>query len=490
MSKIAAQTAAYNVPMPCRRDLLLSLGRLGVLGALLPSSRVIDLLAQTRREETWGKDALTSRSLRPPDYETPVALLDSYITPNEHFYVRSHMAVPPALDASMWTLSIDGEVATPLTLSLDDIRRMPATTSTVTLECAGNGRAFFDPPVAGIQWQKGAVGTARWTGVRLADLLKRAGITQSGVFVVMDGADRGPGTMPDFVRQVPLAKAMHPDTLIAYEMNGVPIPPVHGFPLRAIVPGWEGAYAVKWLTNLRVIDREFDGFWVATGYRYPTKRVKPGAAVAPADMAPLTGLVVKSLITRPIDGTTMPPGKIAVGGFAWAGEDDVQRVEVSADHGATWQLAELVGERAPYAWRRFETTIDATKAESYLIMSRATDGKGRMQPEVAVWNPSGYLWNAPDRVRIEVGSTEARAAESVPVPMPAHEAAGIPEGDAVFQRACLSCHGRDLVEQQRLTHGGWTREVDKMIRWGAQVPDADKDTLVRFLTARHGPFPR
>ncbi len=478
--------------MTGRRDLLLSLGRLGVLGALLPASRLTDLLAQATRDDTWGKDKLVSRSLAPPDYETPVALLDSYITPNEHFYVRSHMPVPASLDAATWTLAVEGEVATPLTLSLDEIRRMPSASVTMTLECAGNGRAFFDPPVAGIQWQKGAVGTARWTGVRLADLLKRAGVKATSGFVLMNGADRGPGTMPDFIRQVPLAKAMHQDTLVAYEMNGVPIPPVHGFPLRAIVPGWEGAYAIKWLTSLRVVDRDFDGFWVATGYRYPTKRVRPGAAVAPADMAPLTGLVVKSLITRPLDGASTAPGKIAVAGFAWAGDDDVQRVDVSADHGATWQPATLVGERAPYAWRRFETTIDATKPESYLIMSRATDSKGRTQPEVAAWNPSGYLWNAPDRVRIEVGTTETQAAQPVPAPMPAHDPAqdaqGITAGEAVFQRSCLSCHGRDLVEQQRLPQGGWTREVDKMMRWGAQVPDADKDALVRFLTARYGPF--
>jgi DMSO/TMAO reductase YedYZ molybdopterin-dependent catalytic subunit len=469
-----------------RRDLLLSLGRLGVLGAVLPAGGVAALLAQARRDETWGKEQLIARAVLPPDYETPVSLLDSWITPNEHFYVRSHMPVPAALDPATWTLQIEGEVATPLTLSVDEIRRMPSTTVTMTLECAGNGRAFFEPSVAGIQWQKGAVGTARWTGVRLADVLKRAGIKPSGAFVVMNGADRGPGTMPDFVRQLPLAKAMHADTLIAYEMNGVPIPPVHGFPLRAIVPGWEGAYAIKWLTNLRVIDKEFDGFWVATGYRYPTKRVKPGEAVAPADTAPLTGLVVKSLITRPLDGATVQPGKIVVAGFAWAGEDDVERVEVSADHGGTWQRAELVGERAPYAWRRFEATLHATKAESYLIMSRATDTKGRSQPDVAHWNPSGYLWNAPDRVRIEVALTEVRATDPVPAPMPSHAAQETTAGESVFQRACLSCHGSDLVEQQRLTPAGWTREIDKMIRWGAQVPDTDKDALVRFLTARYG----
>lgn len=473
--------------MLCRRDLIFSLGRLGVLGALLPASRAADLLAQAQRQETWGKDQLIARSIRPPDYETPVSLLDSWITPNEHFYVRSHVPVPPALDAATWTLQIDGEVTTPATLSMDEIRRMPAITTTVTLECAGNGRAFFEPPVAGVQWAKGAVGTARWTGVRLADLLKRAGIKPTGSFVTMDGADRGLGTMPDFVRQIPVAKAMHPDTLVAYEMNGVPIPAVHGFPLRAIVPGWEGAYAIKWLTHLRVIDREFDGFWVATGYRYPTKQVKPGGSVAATDMAPLTGLAIKSLITQPLDGATIQRGKIAVAGFAWAGEDDVQSVEVSADQGVTWQPAQLVGEHAPYAWRRFETTVDALTAQSYLIMSRATDSKGRRQPDVAAWNPSGYLWNVPDRVRVEVADSNAAAdSKAAPAPMPSHDPATLQRGEEAYKRACLSCHGRDLVEQQRLTRDGWVREVDKMKRWGAIVPDVDKDALVDFLTAHYG----
>lgn len=372
---------------------------LGAFAQFAPTPLLAQALAA---QAPAGKEKLLVRSMRPPDYETPVALLDSWITPVEHFYVRCHMPPPIGVDAATWTLQIEGEVDTPATFSLDQLRKMPPVTVTTVLECAGNGRAFFDPPVAGVQWAKGAVGNARWTGVRMADLLKRAGLRPTGRFVTMDGADRGMAQQPDFVRQVPIAKAMHPDTLIAYEMNGEPIHPLHGFPLRAIIPGWEGAYSVKWLTALRVLDREFDGFWVATAYRYPTKVVAPGAAVDAKDMAPLTGLVVKSLVTAPQAGAVMEMGTIAVAGFAWAGETDIARVDVSIDHGASWQPARLVGERAKYAWRRFEFSFDATRAESYLIMSRATDANGRTQPIVPPWNPSGYLWNAPDSVRIEV----------------------------------------------------------------------------------------
>jgi DMSO/TMAO reductase YedYZ molybdopterin-dependent catalytic subunit len=351
--------------------------------------------------ELYGKDKLIIRSLRPPDFETPVSLLNTYITPNDAFYVRSHMPIPQ-VDAAAFALKVGGEVNSPLTLSVDEIRKLPAHTITVTLECAGNGRGFFQPALAGIQWEKGAVSTARFTGARMADVLKKAGVTTAGINVEMHAADRPPGTMPAFVRQVPMAKAMHPDTLIAYAMNGEPVPLVHGFPLRAIIPGWEGAYSVKWLNALNVLAKDSDSFWVASGYRYPTRRVAPGAAVDAKDMAPLTGLVVKSLITTPADGSTHAVGKVQVGGFAWAGEDDIKAVDISLDNGATWRPARLTGEQARYSWRRFEFEFNAARPESQLILSRATDSRGRMQPALSQWNPSGYLWNQFDSIRIEV----------------------------------------------------------------------------------------
>jgi len=350
-----------------------------------------------------GKDTrLIARSVRPPDFETPTALLDSYLTPSDAFYVRCHMPVPASLDEASWRLVVDGEAATGMSLSVAELRQMPAATVTVTLECAGNGRAFFDPPVAGIQWRKGAVGTCTWTGVRLADLLKRAGARSTVTHVWVSGADRPMGTQPAFVRQVPLAKAMDPGTVVAYAMNGQPIPAAHGAPLRLVVPGWEGAYAIKWLNKVTLATAEHDGFWVASGYRYPTKRVAPGATVDAKDLAPLTGLVVKSLITRPIDGAIVAPGRLTVAGFAWAGELDIARVDISTDAGATWQPAKLSGEAQKFSWRRFEFAYDVMRQESHTILSRATDAGGNVQPMVPPWNPSGYLWNAPDQVRIEV----------------------------------------------------------------------------------------
>ena len=346
-------------------------------------------------------DKLIVRSVRPEDLETPVALLDSWITPNDLFYVRSHLYAPD-ITLRDWSLKVDGEVEQQLTLGLDDIKRMPRASLVVTLECAGNGRAFFDPPVAGVQWEKGAVGTARWTGVRLRDVLSRARLKRGAKFVLLDGADEPIGNVPDFVRNIPIRKALHPDTLLAYEMNGEPIPPKHGFPLRAIVPGWEGAYAVKWLKHVSVIDREHEGFFVKTAYRFPSKQPAPGAAVDPKDMVPLTGLAIKSIITSPADGARVRPGPVVIRGFAWAGELDVARVDVSTDNGATWQAAVLGSQRASYAWREFVFRWSARRPGSYAVLSRAIDSQGRSQPLVARWNPSGYLWNVVDRVRIDV----------------------------------------------------------------------------------------
>lgn len=349
-----------------------------------------------------GKEKLIVRSFRPEDLETPVELFDSFITPNELFYVRHHLGAPRT-ETTNWKLEVGGLVSSPQSLSLEDVRRFPKASVTVTLECAGNGRAFFDPPVAGIQWEKGAVGTARWTGARLADILKKAGIKSETKYVSFDGADKGFAKIPDFVRNLPITKAMHPDTIIAYEMNGVPIPPLHGFPLRLIVPGWEGAYSVKWLEKIAALDAEHDGFFVKTAYRYPTRRVMPGGTVDAKDMAPLTGLVVKSLITSPKDKASAKTGaSLLVTGFAWAGEDEVARVDISIDGGSTWMEAALGREHERYSWRQFSREVKFPAAGYYTVMSRATDQKGRMQPLEPAWNPSGYLWNAIDKVRVNV----------------------------------------------------------------------------------------
>jgi DMSO/TMAO reductase YedYZ molybdopterin-dependent catalytic subunit len=380
-----------------RRELLAGAGQASAalaLSQLLPES----VFAQNTIP---GKEKLIVRSLRPEDLETPVGLLNSYITPKELFYVRHH-SYAAKVNLADWKLLVDGEVNQALTLTLDDLKKLPKATVTVTLECAGNGRSFYDPPVAGIQWEKGAVGTARFAGARLADVLKKAGVKPTGKYVALNGADKPVGKQPDFIRNLPMDKALHPDTILAYEMNGEPLPPLHGFPLRAIAPGWEGAYAVKWLSHVQVIDKEHEGFFVKTAYRYPNKRVAPGAAVDAKDMEPLTGLVVKSFINSPLEGANLKPGRVRITGFAWAGESSIAKVDVSMDNGASWVQARLGKEREKYAWQSFEYEFAIPKPGSYLLMSRAMDLQGRVQPVAPQWNPSGYLWNVIDKVRIHV----------------------------------------------------------------------------------------
>jgi DMSO/TMAO reductase YedYZ molybdopterin-dependent catalytic subunit len=424
---------------------------------------------------------LTVRSRTPQDLETPVRLLADWITPNDVFFVRSHLPTP-AVDAAAWNVTIGGAVERTLTLRLGDLRGFPRASIVATLECAGNGRAFFEPPVAGVQWQKGAVGNARWTGVRLADVLRRAGVQPSAGFVLLDGADRPVGTVPDFARTLPLAKAMHRDTLLAFEMNGVPLPVSHGFPLRAIVPAWEGAYWVKWLTSITLLDAQHEGFFVQTAYRYPRGPVTPGSAVPADEMEPLTGMAVKSLIVSPESGATVPAGRLRVAGFAWTGEGEIARVDISTDGGASWQRTRLGRDREPYAWRAFEYEWRAAPAGTHTVISRATDSRGRTQPETPRWNPSGYLWNAPDRVAITVGGPPAppQTAAVGELALPADADTGL------ARQKCLVCHDADLIAQQRLNEGGWSRELDKMARWGASLTDDERRRLLGYLV-RHFP---
>jgi DMSO/TMAO reductase YedYZ molybdopterin-dependent catalytic subunit len=348
-----------------------------------------------------GEDGMIVRSARFFDLETPVEYLNTWLTPVPRFFVRNHMHEPVELDAAGWRLSIGGEVEKPLTLSLADLSKFETRSVVNTLECAGNGRGFQRPQVPGIQWGKGAVSTAKFSGPRLSDILQRAGVKASGKHVMFRGLDEVPGKVPPFIRSIPIEKAFDSDTLLATHMNGAPLTKHHGFPARALVPGWIGAASCKWITEIKVLDSEFVGNFMSPGYRLPNQPIKPGEAVKPEDTHPVTGLNVKSVIVGPADGSRVKPGKIAVHGAAWAGEANIVKVEVSTDGGASWKTAALGHDQARYAWRLWRHEF-AAKAGDYAIHSRATDSTGRIQPSTAVWNPSGYLYNAIDQVNIRV----------------------------------------------------------------------------------------
>ncbi len=349
-----------------------------------------------------GKEGLIVRSSRFLDLEMPREYAGEWITPVHHFFVRNHMHEPSTLDASEWRLTVGGEVERPLVLSLAEVTKLPAHTVVNALECAGNGRAFVEPHVPGIQWQKGAVGNARFSGARLADLLQRAGVKPSGKHVMFRGLDEIPGKVPGFIRSIPMEKAMHPDTLVATHMNGLALTKHHGFPARALVPGWVGAASCKWLTEIRVLDKPHEGNFMNPGYRLPNEVIKPGEALTEANSHPVTALLVKSLIATPNEGAKLKSGAVRVQGVAWAGEAEVSKVEVSIDSGASWKPAQLGKEQSKYAWRQWWFRFHAAKPGTYTILSRATDTAGRTQPASVSWNPSGYLNNAIDQVTVHV----------------------------------------------------------------------------------------
>jgi sulfite oxidase len=377
---------------------------LGTSAALAAAGAIHPLLtwADSSATPVPGEDGMVLRSFRFLDLEMPPEYADSFITPLPHFFVRNHMHEPATLDAATWKLSVGGEVEHPLTLSLADLAKFESHSVTNTLECAGNGRAFEEPHVPGIQWGKGAVGTAKFTGPRMRDILERAGVKSTGKHVMFHGLDEVPGKVPPFIRSIPLEKAMDADTLIATQMNGAAIPKHHGFPARALVPGWIGSASCKWLAEIKVLDKEFEGNFMRPGYSMPNQPVKPGEAVKPEDTHPLTALTVKSLIASPSEGSTVKSRFVHVQGVAWAGEADIVKVEISTDSGANWKAAELGKEQSKYAWRLWSYRWTAPKSGDYVIMSRATDSQGRVQPERAGWNPGGYLNNSIDQVNIHV----------------------------------------------------------------------------------------
>jgi sulfite oxidase len=390
--------------MHSRREFLELMSKAALVAGAAPS--VLSLswaLPQGQSVPVPGEDGMVLRSFRFVDLESPVEYFNTWLTPAPHFFVRNHMHEPSELDAGDWRLSLSGEVEKPLTLNLAELSKFETHSVVNTLECAGNGRSLHRPQVPGIQWGKGAVGTARFSGPRLRDILQRAGVKATGKHVMFRGLDEVPGKVPPFIRSIPIEKALDADTLIATHMNGSPLTKHHGFPARALVPGWIGAASCKWLTEIKVLDAEFVGNFMSPGYRLPNQPIKPGDAVKPEDTHPVTALSVKSVIAGPSDGANLRGGKVVVHGAAWAGEADIVKVEISTDDGTTWNPAKLGHDQAHYAWRLWSYDWKAGKPGDYIIQSRATDSQGRSQPAMPVWNPSGYLYNAVDQVKIHVG---------------------------------------------------------------------------------------
>lgn len=345
---------------------------------------------------------MIERTARPMNYESPLDAFATRVTPIERFYIRNHFDVP-MVDAATWRLRIEGLVDKPLELGLADLEKLKQVTVEAVLQCAGNGRGLFVPHVAGVQWQRGAVGNARWTGPRLRDVLALAKPKAAAAHLELQGADRSVlEATPKFIRGIPFAKGIHEDTIVALKMNDARLPQAHGFPARLVVPGWVADDWMKWLSRIAVLDAEPKGFFYETAYRFPASPGAPGAAVPADQMKPMTQLVVKSLIAAPAARSVLAPGRVTVQGVAFAGEQRVAKVDVSIDGGATWAAAKLTDTGGgTYGFTMFEHAFDARPGK-LRIVSRATDAGGAVQPAAPVWNPAGYLYNAIDGVDVEV----------------------------------------------------------------------------------------
>jgi DMSO/TMAO reductase YedYZ molybdopterin-dependent catalytic subunit len=350
---------------------------------------------------------LVVRQKSPLNLEFQFAFLSEWLTPCDQFYVRSHFPAPD-LNEAEWRLQVDGAVRTPLRLGLDELKAMPQATLAAVMECAGNGRVFYEPAREGLQWQTGAVGNASWTGVRLRDVLAQAGVGDHAVEVVLIGADRGvvdggkktasPGPIA-FARSLPLDKALSDGVLLAHAMNDEPLAVHHGFPLRAVVGGWYGMAWIKWLKEIRVVERPFLGYWQARDYfRWERGLGEPV-------LVPLSAMDVKAQIARPVHGAAVPVGRpYRIFGAAWSGEQPVKAVQIDTADGAGWRPATLLGPETPFGWRFWEHAWTPPQPGRYALRCRAVDAGGATQPDTQQPDRESYgaNWIVPTEVRAVV----------------------------------------------------------------------------------------
>ncbi len=343
------------------------------------------------------------RSESPLNLEMPFEEVEGFLTPTESFYVRTHFPIP-SIDRDAWWLHVEGEVEKPFAINYEELLQVEPVTIPVTLECAGNNRHFLEPKVKGVQWGLGAVGTAEWTGVPLSILLDRAAVKANACEVILEGADGGlledpkspPGELR-FARSIPLEKA-RADVFLAYKMNGGELPPEHGFPVRAIVPGWYAMASVKWLQRIIVTDQPFTGYYQTLDYAFWKRREQV------AELTPLSEMQVKAQIAKPAQGESVPANSsVRVHGAAWTTDGEITKVELSTDGGSTWDDTSLIGERQPNAWRLWEFNWQTPRAPGKrTLIARATDSSGRTQPVQRDRDRGTYMINHLLPVEVEV----------------------------------------------------------------------------------------
>jgi DMSO/TMAO reductase YedYZ molybdopterin-dependent catalytic subunit len=355
-----------------------------------------------------GKKPLIKLSYRPPNYETPVEYFRTAITPNDAFFVRYHLSDIPEVTAKDWKLAVGGDGADgQIELSFDDLKKMPAFEVVAVNQCSGNRRGLFQPHVVGVEWGYGGMGCARWKGARLKDVLDKVGLKKEAIEIVLDGADGAiVDKTPDFVKSIPVWKAIEETTLIAYEMNGQPLPHFNGFPARIVLPGWTGTYWMKHVTSIKAAIKPYDGFWMKSAYRIPLGKFPLVSRFTSQDTdtnTPITEMVVNSLITSHADGASVKAGaKVSIGGIAWDGGYGIREVEVSADGGKNWSTATLGPDIGRYAFRIFNFDFTTRTRGKSVVMARATNKIGQSQTTELILNPAGYHHNVIHAVTLNV----------------------------------------------------------------------------------------
>jgi DMSO/TMAO reductase YedYZ molybdopterin-dependent catalytic subunit len=364
-------------------------------GLNLPTALPEGLRANAVLETLPGKKPLIKLSYRPPNYETPLEYFRTAITPNDAFFVRYHLSVIPEVNATTWKMSVGGEGANgQAEINLADLRAMPAVEVVAVNQCSGNRRGLFEPHVPGVEWGYGAMGCARWKGVRLKDVLDKVKLKKEAIEIVFDGADSAPiDKTPDFIKSIPTWRALDESTIIAYEMNGAPLPHFHGAPARLIVPGWTGTYWMKHVTSIKAVTKPESGFWMNPAYRLPVGRFPMVARFVSQETetnTPITEMMVNSLITSHADGARIASGT-SVGGIAWDGGYGIRTVDISTDGGKTWQAATLGEDLGRYAFRTFSFPVKGQG--SVTVMARASNAIGQTQTASLLHNPAGYHHN-------------------------------------------------------------------------------------------------
>lgn len=403
----------FESSLPTRRRFLGGVGMLGATAAAFPASAggLVDLGlpgGPSRRDLTTAfpqKGQMILQRTRPALLETPFEVFDRGVfTPNEQFFVRWHWSViPQRIDVAAFRVTVRGHVNNTLSLSMVDLLAMPRVELAAVNQCSGNSRGFFQPRVPGGQWANGAMGNARWTGVRLREVLDRAGVKPGAVAVRFDGLDQPVvDGAPDFIKSVGIDHARDGELMLAFQMNGEQLPLLNGFPLRLVVPGWYSTYWVKMLNDIEVLAAPDENFWMKTAYRIPDNpRADVRLGESGVKTVPINRMVPRSFFTNVTNGTVVRSGaNIAIRGIAFGGDSGVSQVEVSADGGRNWQKSDLGRDEGTYSFRQWSARVATPNAGKFVLQVRCTNTKGAVQPAAPNWNGGGYMRNVIESVEL------------------------------------------------------------------------------------------